>query len=247
MARRHVPLRSTCAQPHRCAPDVRLAVLRQVPYFRGLTEDELAGVDARMVSLSWAEGDRLYTAGEPAEHLFVVAAGRVKLTRTGAGGTEVITDVLAPGDLLGALSTLGEPTYAESAVALTTTCALRIGPAAFREVLTERPAVALRVLDDLAGRLARARSDVGRSGESVAARVATVLLRLADRMGQERPGGGVLIQVPLSRADLAAMAGSTPESVSRVMSRWRSDGLVDSGRRWTALLDRDGLARIAAV
>src|SRR5690606_18649262 len=148
-----------------------------------------------------------------------------KLTRTGAGGTEVITDVLAPGDLLGALSTLGEPTYAESAVALTTTCALRIGPAAFREVLTEHPAVELRVLDDLAVRLARARSDAGRSGESVAARVASVLLRLADRMGQERPGGGVLIQVPLSRADLAAMAGSTPESVSRVMSRWRSDGL----------------------
>ncbi|WP_345039233.1 Crp/Fnr family transcriptional regulator [Georgenia daeguensis] len=224
-----------------------MKVLSQVPYFAGLDEDELADVDRRMVSLSWGEGDRLYEAGAPAEHLYVVAAGRVRITQPTPTGQDVLTDVLTPGDLFGALSTLGQAEYPESAEAMTTTCALRIDPGAFRGVLTEHPQVALRVLDDIAGRLARARSDVGRiSTGSVAQRVATTLLRLADKVGQDRAGGGTLLQVPLSRADLAGMTGSTPESVSRVMSRLRQDGVIESGRRWTAVLDRERLAEIAA-
>ncbi|MPV38454.1 helix-turn-helix domain-containing protein [Georgenia subflava] len=223
-----------------------MQVLGQVPYFTGLTQDQLADIDARMVSLSWAEGDPLYAAGEPAQHLYVLAAGRVKITQPTPGGHEVLTDVLTPGDLFGALGTLGEPVYGENAEALTTSCALRIDPAGFRAVLTEHPEVALRVLDDVAGRLARARSDVGQiSTGTVAQRVATTLLRLADKLGQERPGGGgTLLQVPLSRTDLAAMTGSTPESVSRVMSRLRQEGVIDSGRRWTAILDRERLTAV---
>ena len=55
----------------------------------------------------------------------------------------------------------------------------------------------------------------------------------------------MLLEVPLSRADLAGLARSTPESVSRVLSRWKEEGLIDSGRRWVSLLDRARLERIA--
>ncbi len=58
---------------------------------------------------------------------------------------------------------------------------------------------------------------------------------------------GVLLEVPLSCADLAGLAGSTAESVSRVMSRWKKQGLSDSGRRWTAMRDRTQLEQIAAA
>jgi CRP/FNR family transcriptional regulator, nitrogen oxide reductase regulator len=245
-ARRRVPLRSTCAEPHDCPRPVRMTVLSQVPYFAGLDESELADIDRRTVSLSWAEGDPLYAAGTPAGHLYVLAAGRVRVTQPTPAGQDVLTDILTPGDLFGALSTLGEPMYPESAEAMTTTCALRIDPDAFRAVLTEHPQVALRVLDDVAGRLARARADVGRiSTGSVAQRVATTLLRLSAKLGQSRADGSTLLQVPLSRADLAGMTGSTPESVSRVMSRLRQDGVVESGRRWTAILDEERLRKMA--
>jgi CRP-like cAMP-binding protein len=222
-------------------------VLGRVPVFAGLSDAEIRRVDERMVSLAWGEDEHLYSAGEPAEHLYVLAAGRAKLLQPTSSGQEVVTDLLVPGDLFGALSTLGSPHHPDTAVALTTTCALRIGTDAVREVLTEHPTVALRVLDDVAGHLARARTDVGRrSGEPVAQRVAAVLGRLADKLGQERAGdGGTLLQIPLSRSDLAGLTGSTPESVSRVMSRLRREGVVDSGRRWTAVLDRERLAAVA--
>jgi len=137
-----------------------MRVLGRVPLFAGLTVPELAAIDARMVSLSWAAGDVLFTAGAPADHLYVLASGRVKLFRPTSGGREIVVDLLSPGDLFGSLTALGDPTYPETAEALTTTCALQMDPAAFRAVLTERPPVALRVLDDVAARLARARSDL---------------------------------------------------------------------------------------
>lgn len=247
-ARRRIPLRTTCARPHSCPRPVRMDVLRRVPYLAGLSEEELGRVDARMVSLAWAAGDPIYRAGEPAEHLYVVASGRVKVSRPTPTGAPVVTDVLVPGRLFGAMTTLGEPEHAETAEALVTTCALRIDQAGFRQVLLEHPTVAVRVLDDVADRLARSRSALGRQvSGTVAERVAAVLLRLADDVGRARPGGGTLIEVPLSRADLAGLSGSTPESVSRVMSRWREAGLISSGRRWTAVLDREGLARVAGA
>ncbi len=247
-ARRRIPLRTPCAEPHHCPTPVRMRVLGHVPLFAGLSTSDLEAIDARMVSLAWPAGGQVFTAGAPADHLYVLASGRVKVSRPTDGGREIVVDLLTPGDLFGTLTALGDPTYPETAEALTTTCALRIDPTAFRAVLTEHPTVALRVLDDVAARLARARSDLGRhSTDTVAQRVAATLLRLADKLGQERADdGGTLLQIPLSRADLAGMTGSTPESVSRVMSRLRKNQVIDSGRRWTAVLDRDRLAKVAA-
>lgn len=246
---RRIPLASTCARPHRCPRPVRMQALGAVPFFAGLSQQQLEGIDKRMVSLSWAAGDPLFTAGESADHLYLLAAGQAKLSQPTPGGQEVVVDLLTPGDLFGALSILGQPVYPETAWALTTTCALRIDPHSFRAILVEHPQVALRVLDDVVGRLAQARSDVGQQSTStVAQRVATTLLRLADKLGQERSGDrGTLLQLPLSRADLAGMVGSTAESVSRVMSRLRKEGIIDSGRRWTAVLDRDRLAATAEM
>jgi CRP/FNR family transcriptional regulator, nitrogen oxide reductase regulator len=245
--RRRIPLASTCALPHRCPRPMRMQVLGAVPFFAGLTQRQLEGIDTAMVSLSWAAGDPLFIAGESADHLFVLAAGQAKLSQPTPTGQQVVVDLLTPGDLFGALSILGRPVYPETAWALTTTCALRIHAHSFREILAEHPQVVLRVLDDVAGRLAQARSDFGQQSTStVAQQVAMTLLRLADKLGQERSAGrGTLLQLPLSRADLAGMVGSTAESVSRVRSRLRKEGIIDSGRRWTAVLDRDHLAAAA--
>lgn len=243
--RRRTPLAPTCAQPHACPDPVRKRVLAKVPFFAGLSPAQLDGIDRHMVSLSWAEGDTLYGAGAPATHMYVLASGQAKALRPTASGYQVVVDMLAPGDLFGGLSTLGQPEYGETVVALSTTCALRIDADNFRGVLNEYPQVALRVLDKVAGQLAQARSTfTEQSTTTVAQRVAAALLRLADKFGQPRRGGGTLIQIPLSRADLAGMVGTTTESVSRVMSTLRADGIIETGRRWTAILDRRQLEAI---
>lgn len=244
--RRRIPLRSTCAQPHSCSPAVRMRVLEHVSMFSDLSPEQLTEVNGKMMSFSWAEADPLYQAGDSADHLYVLASGRAKAFRSTADGQDVVVDLFAPGDLFGGLQSLGQPQHTETVQALTTVCALRIGTEAFREILTEQPQVALRVLDSVSAQLAVARtSSTQQSTATVGQRVAAALLRLAEKFG-ESGANGTLIQIPLSRADLAGMTGSTTESVSRAMSRLRKDGVIDSGRRWTAIRDHDRLEALAA-
>lgn len=244
--RRRIPLREVTL-PHVCPRPVRMYVLGRSPYFAGLSEPELGRIDERMQATSWREGEHLYHAGDAAEHLYIVAEGRIKLSQVTAGGTETVSDVLAPGELFGAMGAVGEPIHLQSASAMVGSCALRIDQESFRAVLREHPTVALRVLDDVALRLSRAQTDIGgQSTDTVAQRVATALLRLADKLGEDRGSDGILIEVPLARTDIAGLARSTPESVSRIMSRWRREGAIDSGRRWTSITDRARLEAEAA-
>ena len=101
--RRHIPLREVTL-PHTCPRPVRMYVLARTPYFQGLTEDELDAVDRRMRSISWPAGSSMYQAGQPADALYVVAEGRVKISQTTASGTETVTDILVPGELFGAIA-----------------------------------------------------------------------------------------------------------------------------------------------
>lgn len=244
--RRQVPLRPMCAAPHSCSPQVRMQVLQQVPLFRGLSRAELEGVDARMTSLAWSQDQDVYTAGDSAEHLYVLASGRAKAVHASRDGDEHVVDLLAPGDLFGGLRLLGSSEYTETTRAMTTMCALRVDTEDFRRILLEHPEVAVRALEMTAARLERARSSLSsRSLAPVPQRVAAVLLRLARKFGARTDTGGILIELPLSRADIASIAGSTPESVSRAMSRWRAEGLIDSGRRWTEIRRPEELERLA--
>ncbi|WP_104194686.1 Crp/Fnr family transcriptional regulator [Cryobacterium sp. M25] len=222
---------------------MRNTILGQIPIFQDLSAGELANLAERMLSLSWGPGDTLFTAGEPSEHVFVLAAGQAKVFRSTSTGQSTSLDFLGPGAVLGSLTALDAGRYPETAVALVTTCALRLESGAFRQMLLAHPPVALRVLDVVVDRLHRARSrEAEQASVTVTTRVAATLLRLADTFGVPGDGAGTtLIQLPLTRADLAAMTGTSAESVSRAMSGLRRDGLIDSGRRWTAVLDRSGL------
>ena len=244
--RRRIPL-AEVTLPHECPQPVRMNALNRSVYFHDLGTAALERIDARMRTSTWHPDQAIYHAGEEADTLYIVAEGRVRLTRTTASGTQTVTDILGPGETFGAMGTLGEPYHQQTASALVGTCTLRLGQEAFRQVMAEHPTVGLRVVDDLAERLRRAEQDVGaHAAGTVEQRLAMVLLRLADKLGEDRGEQGVMLEVPLSRADLAGLAGSTPESVSRVMSRWKQEGLIDSGRRWTALRDRERLEDIAA-
>jgi CRP-like cAMP-binding protein len=104
--------------------------------------------------------------------------------------------------------------------------------------------VALAALEGVTLRLSRTQDAVHRlSGAPVERRLAAVLLLVADRVGEPWKDA-ILLQVPLTREDLAAMTGAATETVSRVISQWRREGLVETGRRWVAIRDRAALERL---
>lgn len=243
--KRTTPL-ETCGQsPGSCSADLRARILSNAPYFRGLPPQAIDAVNDLFRSTDYPAGASLYHEGDPAEMLYLVAHGKVKLVQHSASGNEVLLDLLSQGEPFGGLTTLGQRRYPQTAVAHTDCCALTITTADFRHLIRTYPEVALSALDGVARDL-EAAHDVIRSLSTlpVEARIAQVLTNLAGRLG-EADEQGVLIQSPLSQQDLAAMVATTPATVSRVISSLRRRGYLDTGRQWIRIRDVDGLEQLA--
>lgn len=245
--KRTTPLRDERVEPGRCSSEQRAHILSGVPYFQGLSAPALDAVNHHFRAFDYPAGATIYHESEPAEALFLVAHGRVKLLQHSVSGEEVVLDLLSQGGLFGGLALLGQRRYPQSAFAQAACCVLAITPADFRHLLRTYPEMALTVLDTVARDLEAAHTTIREiSTLPVEARVALVLLRLADRFGEADDGdGGILIQSPLSQQDLAAMVGSTAETVSRVISGFRRSGAIETGRQWIRLRNRTNLARLA--
>lgn len=245
--RRKSPVEVDTVEPHLCSIELRLEILGRVPFLAPLSPPELEAANKRFREHGYEEGEVIYFSGDPATHLYVVASGQVRLTQHSLSGKDVLLDVLAAGEFFGSLAMRQDETYAETAQAQTAACVLAIGAQAFRDLLHESPQVALAVLDLTAERLQAAQERVHRlSAHPVEQRIAAVLLNLAAKLGEPRREG-LLIQTPLSREDLAQMTGTTPETASRIMSQFQKEGLIESGRQWVAITDREQLAAVAAA
>jgi len=243
--RKRSPLAIETTDAHLCSISLRLKILGQVPFFRGLAASDQAWINSLFREKDFETDEVICLSGDPAEQLFVIADGRVRLLRHSLDGREILLDLLTPGEFFGALSGLGNDVYPETAQAHSSCCILLIDREAFRKVLERYPAIALKLIDIIAGRLRIANERVHQlSALSVEARIASILLMLADKFG-EKKGTECLLQVPLSREYLSGKDGATTESASRVMSRFQKGGLIHSGRGWVAVIDRAGLEVIA--
>lgn len=243
--RRRTPVEPEDVQPHMCSVDMRLEILSQVPFFSHLPLDDIARINGSFRERGYQAGETIFFSGDPARRLYVVASGKVKLMRHTLAGHDVLLDILSPGEYFGSLASLGDETYPNTAQAQTSACVLGIGAESFRRILTSHPVVAVKVLDVTSQRLKEAQEIVRRlSAHSVKQRIAYTLLKLGEKLG-EQDDAGLLIQMPLSREDLAGMTGTTTATASRIMSQLRKDGAINSGREWVAIADADTLRVIA--
>ena len=151
--RRKSPLDSESVEPHMCSPQMRLDILSQVPFFKPLKQGEVAAINRLFRERGYLPGETIYFAGDSAEHLYVLADGKVKLLRHNWTGKDVLLELLTPGEFFGSLSSLGDDAHAETAQAQTPVCVLTIQAEDFRSILDRHPAAALAVLDLVSERL----------------------------------------------------------------------------------------------
>jgi CRP/FNR family transcriptional regulator, nitrogen oxide reductase regulator len=243
--RRRSPLEPVAVSPFHCTPVQLRRILGGTPFFAPLAAEDINRLADRFRQTHFQAGDTIVRAGDPATKLAIVAAGLVKLYRPTADGQDVVVNILKSGDYFGSLADLGNETYAETATAQTDCCILLVTAGEFREVLERYPVVALATLELVADRLRNAHAVIEQlSAYPVERRLASTLLTLAERIGRA-DGTRILIEMPLSRQDLADMTGAKVETVSRTMSDFRRSGLIDSGRRWIAITDAERLTGIA--
>ena len=115
--RRKTPLQTAFTEVHQCSVEVRLAILGKVPFFQDLSQADLAVINLYFRQVGFAANEPVCYAGDPAENMFIVADGRVKLLHDTQAGKEVVLDLLTRGEFFGSLSILGEDVYPDTAIA----------------------------------------------------------------------------------------------------------------------------------
>lgn len=244
-SRKTTPLKDFSLDSHRCSVDLRLEKLSMVPFFGDLDEEELTAINQQFSAAHHHADETIYHQDERATMLRVVVHGAVKLVRHTMDGKDVLLDMLQPGEYFGNLSTTGKAIYSETARAQTDVCILSIRMSDFRSLMNDYPKVAVAVLDITADRLQSSQDKIRHlTTRTVKKRIAHILVMLSEKFG-EQSTHGLLLQLPLSRKDLADMAGTSSETASRIMSDFQDRDIIKTGRQWVAISDMNRLADIA--
>lgn len=219
-------------------------IMRSLPLFRALEEEEWQEIAPMLHGHCYPKDAYLFFQGDPPDALYILWIGRVKVVRHTNQGRDVVLEVLGPGQLLGEMAVLDGRPYSATAQALEEAAVISIARADFFALLERYPAVAMGVITELSRRL-RMTTELVRSLaiDRVEQRIARILLRLADLAGQPHAGkpGAILIDIPITRQDIAEMTGTTVETAIRTMSRFRKQGVLSSQRGRVIILDANAL------
>lgn len=210
-----------------------------------MSREELAAVAAAAGERRAARHEILLHQDDPATLLYLLAEGRVKLTQLTPEGEQVLLRFVEPGEMIGGIAVLTDARYPVTAEAAETSHLLTWDGAAVRELMLRFPKIALNVVEHLAALVLELQNRVRElATERVEKRLARALVRLAARAG-ERLDDGVRVALRLTRQDLGELTGTTLYTVSRTLSRWESEGIIESARGRVIVRNPGALAAIA--
>jgi CRP/FNR family transcriptional regulator, nitrogen oxide reductase regulator len=219
--------------------------LEKTSLFSGLNLSELEAALYAGTIRGIETGGFYFQEGDPADRLYILFRGKIKLTQVTPEGQQVILRYISPGEEFGVIAVLSEIDFPVSAEAVEDSASITWDSNTLRKLIQKTPMMALNAIQILAGRVREFQDRIRElATERVERRLARTLLRLVRQAGQKVPGG-VLIDLPLSRQDLAEMTGTTLYTASRLLSQWETRGIIRSGRERITIIQPHNLVVIA--
>jgi CRP/FNR family transcriptional regulator, cyclic AMP receptor protein len=179
----------------------------------------------------YRKGELIYRPGDPAESLFIVLEGNVKLSLPGTAGRDRVVAVCGPDDFFGESFLTGNSQQHSEAMCLADqTVVCPISRSQFLEVSQRVPGVALLFASVLVARVQRLETQLELMASPAQARLGRCLLLLAKRFGTEIKPGILNLNIGLKHEDLASLAATTRVSATQAISVWRAQGLIEGTR-----------------
>jgi len=208
-------------------------ILKRSPVFSTLNDNELGELADLAIERSFIPNEFIFWDGDAPEWFYTIAEGQVKVLKHSSLGKEFTIAFFGPGEMFGEVAVFENKPYPASAQAVSETKVVGIKREDFLAFLTNRPQVALRIINVLGGRLRDAQNRLrDLAGERVEQRLASVLLMLSSKLG---------VTLPFTRQEIADMTGTTIETAIRVMSNLKDRGIIRSVRGKVIILDEQKL------
>lgn len=222
---------------HTVGVDSDKACVSLVPIFNHLAVEQMNEIMRVVQGGSFKKGEFVYHAGDESDALYIVNRGQIKIYRLSESGKEQIVRILNPGDFTGELALFQESVHEAYAEAMVNTEICLIQREALHDLLLKYPTISLKLLTEFSNRLDSSEKQTTHfATEKVETRIA---LFLAECLNSEK---GNIIELPMSKKDLASYLGTTPETMSRRLAEFEAEGLIkQKGQREIEVLDVDGL------
>ena len=212
-----------------------VGLLRRVPLFAELDEAELERLSRVAIPRSYPEGSRVFHEGDHSDACYIVKSGTFRVTREHPDGRAITLATLGEGDIVGELAMLDGEVRSASVETLGGDGELLALPASDVRALLERhPEITVKFVAALTRRLRAANERISRqSFQTVPSRVAGVLSQMVAEEGED----GRQVTIRMNQADLAQLAGTSRESVSRFLADLERAGVVRAGRGQVTILE----------
>jgi CRP-like cAMP-binding protein len=223
----------------------RLEILKKSNFFSAVSDATQKEISRLFNEEKYQRDDYVFFEGDTAEWFHLVKEGRVKLVKHSDTGKDVILQIFAPGDMFGEVPLFDHKPYAASAQAMEPSTIMKLSRKDFLLFFSRHPFVATEMIMELGWQLREAQATIkSLAVDRVEQRIANILLKLADKLGT-REESGIMLNLSLTRQDLADMAGTTVETTIRVMSRFTKSKIIKPVSGKILILDSGGLRLIS--
>jgi len=211
--------------------------IARIPLFEGLPSDQLEDLAMIVTDQVFRKGETIFSEGEDGNGFFVVISGRVKIFKLSAEGKEQILHFFDAGEPFGEVPVFAGQHFPAHAEAMEESRIFFFPRKSFVELIKRNPSLALNMLAVLSRRLRRFTALIDDlSLKEVPGRLAVYLLYLSDQKK-----GAKNLDLTITKAQLAGLLGTIPETLSRILGKLSSQGLIETDGRRIRILNADAL------
>lgn len=223
------------------------SLLVGLPPFRQLERAQIREILDQAVSRRVEEGAAVFSEGMHAAHFYLLLDGYIRVVKSTPGGEHIIAMHIAPGQLFGIAPALGRDTYPATAIAAAETIALSWPVRLWAEFTAKYDGFATETYKIVGERMGELHSQLMElATQAVEQRLAAALLRMVNQSGR-KVENGIEIAFPITRQNISEMTGTTLHTVSRLLSAWQKQGIVESTRRHIVVTDPHRLVLLSGV
>ncbi|MBW2003382.1 MAG: Crp/Fnr family transcriptional regulator [Deltaproteobacteria bacterium] len=221
--------------------DEKASIISAIPIFKGLQEGKLSDLAEIAVEKHFSKGQIIFLEGDEGKGFFVVYSGLVKIYKISSEGKEKILRLVKPYGIFGPVPVFSGETYPASADAMKSTKALFFPRNVFINLIKKNPDIALNMLDALSDRLRQFTIQVENlSLKEIPSRLAAYFLHVSK---EESRHDVFTLEIP--KGQLANLLGTIPETLSRIFSKMREAGIIESEGNKIKILDMESLKALA--
>ncbi|MFU8769772.1 MAG: Crp/Fnr family transcriptional regulator [Desulfotignum sp.] len=216
-------------------------ILKTISLFSGLSDDQLDTLARIAIRLDFNRGEMIFQEGDNGNGIYIVETGKIKVFKLSLDGKEQILHIYGPGHTFGEVPVFQGKSFPASAMALEPSGIIFLPRERFVALIATTPALGMNMLADLSRRLRAFTVQIeALSLKEVPARLAAYFLTLSKEQKNKKK-----VRLPISKAQLSNLIGTTPETVSRMLKKMGDAGLIRVQTRTIEILDADGLNELS--